>query len=89
MVTRAHFLEEFGRSIHRRVDLAADAALGVGQRFDHVAERHVTNHEQVDVAVGTKLLAGGRSIDERSTNALGERTEGRSNNVGQAGGFRE
>ena len=82
-----HLLSELRSRVDSRVDLAADPILRLGQSVDHLAERHVADHEQIDVARALFGSARDRAENERADDAIAERLERVADDVRDASGL--
>lgn len=63
MVPGSYLGVELLRLVYGGIDIAAEHALRVGCRIHHVPERHVADHEKVDVALIPERITGRGSED--------------------------
>lgn len=59
MVPPRELVSKLGRRIHRRVDVSPEPFLCLRQRSDDGGELDLADDDQVDVARGLQLAAGG------------------------------
>lgn len=78
---------QFG--IHRRVHFSAKLALRIFQSIHHVVEGHIADDQKIDVAAPAQLVTGGRTENECTPYAGGERRERLTNDPHGPGGFHE
>ena len=89
MLAGGDAVAEFSRRVHGRVHVTLQRALGFGEHVHDFAERHVSDHEQIDVAVVVQLASRRRAIHEGYANAIGQRRKCSSKHVGQPRGLDE
>jgi len=80
---------EFVRGIHGGIDVPSQPLLSASQGGDDVLEQCVTDNEQVNVARGPQLPAGGRPEHERHADATAKRGQRLTQEIGQSRCFRK
>lgn len=71
-MTGLNLAAELVRRVHHWIDLASQYPVRLGKDIHNLAECHVADDEQVNVAVALEFVPGGRTKNERNANALGE-----------------
>lgn len=69
------FSAELSHGVNDRVDVSSDSLLCGSRGIDDVCERHVADHQQVDITRTTQIVARGRAEDERDLDPSGEGDE--------------
>ena len=89
MVLRSNLRAKFPRRINSRIHIAAKPFLRRHERGDNVAERYVTDHQYIDVAVAPQLVASRRTENEGDFDLRRERRQRLADDVCNSSGLRE
>jgi len=85
VVPRAHLPDELVRRIHDRVDLPSQLPVGIRQSVHDLAQRNVSDDQQIDIAALLQLTSRRRSENEGRHHLRRERRKGRAQNIDDAG----
>jgi hypothetical protein len=89
MVAATQLADELLRTVDRRVDIAAQPLLGVSERGYNLPERHITDHEQINIARGSQLPSCCRTVKEGYPDRFSQRSQCVAQDLSGASGLEE